>query len=52
MRSSREQFGRVRDRFRLEEAQIAFLASRMLTILLSSAIVGAILCLRGVSSER
>jgi len=48
MRSAREQFGRIRDRFRLEEARIAILASRMHKILLSSAIVGAILCLRGV----
>jgi hypothetical protein len=32
------------DRFRLEEARIAVLASRMPTILLSFAIVGAILC--------
>src|ERR1035441_5470498 len=48
MRSSREQFGRELDRFRLEEARIAILASRMHTTLLSSEIVGAILCLRGV----
>jgi hypothetical protein len=50
MRSSREQFGRVRDRFRLEEARIAILASRMPATPLSSAIVGVNLCLRGVSS--
>jgi hypothetical protein len=52
MRSSREQFGRVRDRFRLEEARDAISAFRMPTILLSSAIVGAILCLPAVSSLR
>jgi hypothetical protein len=38
MRSSREQFGREFDRFRLEEAGSAILASRMHTILLSFAI--------------
>ena len=44
MRSSREQFGRVCDRFRLEEAGLAILASRMATTIRSFAGVGAILC--------
>jgi len=38
MRSSGSSFGREFDRFRLEEAGIAILASRMHTILLSFAI--------------